>query len=162
MRVFLTFIVCCALFPFVATAEQLETDSTIGDYHVVTLHDSQYPRLFEIQSIEADANGVTIYLFMHYPDDTRFKILSGELTAESSRGDTSESAPIQYYRRCHCNSGAVIVVDMLSETPQSCYDCCGADGSSNTVYYFYIGVIIGDGLDLGISWDPNSLYLFER
>ena len=146
-------------------AEQQESELTCGNFHAVCLYDdSQGEKLWEVTGIEAGSQGGTvIYITTTVPRILAGKVISGEVSAETSAQGNSNPVTLQFYRRCRCDGGAVIVQDLRDNPNASCLDCCGTDGWNEEVFWFFVPATVGwNGQEIGIGCDPVQLILIEK
>ena len=104
-----------------------------------------------------------IYFTTAAPRTLAEKVISGEVSAETSVQGQSNPVTLNLYRRCRCDGGAVIIQNLRDNPNASCLDCCGTDGWNDEVFYFHVPANVGwNGQEIGIGCDPVQLILIER
>ncbi len=140
--------------------EQVEREQTIGNFHVVELHESEtVAPLFTVTGIEVTDDAFLVTVISLDPAQVATLIGAGRLEAELS-DETGATTPVslQLWRKCLCSGQWVSSgFDIL----RSCTDICGTNPEDEQ-FFFVVATTLPRGNDLAIGFEPSSLWLFER
>ena len=143
-----------------AFGEQVEREQTIGDFHVVELHESEtVAPLFTVTGVELTDHAFLITVISLDPAQVATLIATGRLEAESSdENGTTTPVSLQLWRKCLCSGQWISSgFDVL----RTCTDVCGASPEDEQ-FFFVVASTLPRGTDLAIGYEPASLWLFER
>ena len=140
--------------------EQVEREQTFGSIHLVEMHESEaVTPLFTITGIEATEDALLLTVVTANPARIAMLIGAGRLTAEcSSPAGTASPVSLQLWRKCRCPEGWVASgFDVL----RTCADLCGQAPAEEQLY-LVAAIPLVPGIDLGIGYEPDSIWLIER
>lgn len=140
--------------------EQMEREQIFGNIHLVEVHESTaVTPLFTITGIEATEDAFLLTVVTANPAQIATLIGAGRLTAEcSSPAGTASPVSLQLWRKCRCPGGWVASgFDIL----RTCADVCGQAPEEEQLY-LVAATPLAPGMDLGIGYEPDSIWLIER
>jgi len=156
----ITLLTLAVFFSQSAFGEQVEREQTIGNFHVVELHESEtVAPLFTVTGVELTDNAFLITVISLDPAQVATLIATGRLEAEMSDA-TGATTPVslQLWRRCLCGGQWISCgFDIL----RTCADVCGAVPEDEQ-FFFVVATTLPGGNGLAIGFEPDSLWLFER
>jgi len=156
----ITLLTLAVFFSQSAFGEQVEREQTIGNFHVVELHESEtVAPLFTVTGVELANDAFLITVISLDPAQVATLIATGRLEAEMS-DETGATTPVslQLWRRCLCGGQWIPSgFDIL----RTCADVCGAVPEDEQ-FFFVVATTLPGGNDLAIGFEPDSLWLFER
>jgi len=143
-----------------AFGEQVEREQTIGNFHVVELHESEtVAPLFTVTGVELADDAFLVTVISLDPAQVATLIATGRLEAEMS-DETGATTPVslQLWRKCLCGGQWISCgFDIL----RTCTDVCGTSPEDEQ-FFFLVATTLSRGNDLAIGFEPDSLWLFER
>jgi len=156
----ITLLTLAVFFSQSAFGEQVEREQTIGNFHVVELHESEtVAPLFTVTGVELTDDAFLITVISLDPAQVATLVATGRLEAEMS-DETGATTPVslQLWRKCLCGGQWISCsFDIL----RTCADVCGASPEDEQ-FFFVVATTLPGGNDLAIGFEPDSLWLFER
>lgn len=140
--------------------EQVEREQTVGVFHLVELHQSEaVAPLFSITGIEATEDALLVTVVTFNPAQIATLIGTGRLTAElSSPSGATSPVRLQLWRKCRCPGGWIASgFDIL----RTCAVLCG-QAPEEEQFYLVVATPLAPGFDLGVGYEPDSIWLIER